>query len=106
METDALLILTLAVLAWQFGKAGPWVLLSGVLRYAFVLAGIALPWLRAPLPASFRRKAVAVLQTVALLVVMVPSVPRALSEPVAGIALLALMISFVTDAIWLKRSAA
>jgi phosphatidylglycerophosphate synthase len=106
METDALLILTLAVLAWQFGKAGPWVLLSGVLRYAFVLAGMVLPWLRAPLPASFRRKTVAVLQTVALLVVMVPSVPRAVSEPVAGIALLALMISFVTDAIWLKRSAA
>jgi phosphatidylglycerophosphate synthase len=106
METDALLILTLAVLAWQFGKAGPWVLLSGVLRYAFVLAGMALPWLRAPLPTSFRRKTVAVLQTVALLVVMIPSVPRAVSEPVAGIALLALIISFVTDAIWLKRSAA
>jgi hypothetical protein len=67
---------------------------------------MALPWLRAPLPTSFRRKTVAVLQTVALLVVMIPSVPRAVSEPVAGIALLALVLSFVTDAIWLKRSAA
>jgi phosphatidylglycerophosphate synthase len=105
METDALLILTLAVLAWQFGKAGPWVLLSGVLRYAFVLAGIALPWLRAPLPASFRRKTMAVLQTVALLFAIAPFLPRAVSEPIAAIALAGLVISFLTDAIWLKRAA-
>ena len=106
METDALLILTLAVLAWQLGKAGPWVLLSGVLRYAFVLAGLALPWLQAPLPASSRRKTVAVLQTVALLVVIAPFAPRAVSEPLAAIALMGLLISFVTDGVWLKQAAA
>jgi len=106
METDALLILTLAVLAWQFGKAGPWVVLSGVLRYAFVLAAVPLPWLRAPLPPSLRRKSVAVLQTVALLVVMAPFTPHALSEPIAGLALLALTLSFLADVIWLKRSTA
>jgi phosphatidylglycerophosphate synthase len=104
METDALLILTLAVLTWQFGKAGIWVLLSGCLRYAFVLAALALPWLGAPLPHSFRRKTVAVLQTVALLVAMAPMVPRAASAPVAGVALLALAFSFLTDVIWLKRA--
>jgi phosphatidylglycerophosphate synthase len=106
METDALLILTLAVLAWQFGKAGAWVLLSGLLRYAFVLAGLRLPWLRATLFPSFRRKAVAVLQTVVLLVVIAPVVPRGLAAPLAGFALLALALSFATDVIWLKREAA
>lgn len=106
METDALLILTLTVLAWQLGKAGPWVVLSGVLRYAFVLAGLALPWLRAPLPPSWRRKTVAVLQTVALLIVIAPFVPREVSEPLAVVALMGLVISFVTDGVWLKRAAA
>ena len=32
METDALLIQVLAILAWQYGKAGAWVLVSGLLR--------------------------------------------------------------------------
>jgi phosphatidylglycerophosphate synthase len=105
METDALLILTLAVLTWQFGKAGIWVLLSGALRYLFVLASLAVPWLRAPLPHSFRRKALAVLQTVALLVAMAPFVPQATSVVIAGIALLALSTSFLTDVIWLRRKA-
>jgi len=105
METDALLILTLAVLAWQFGKAGIWVLLSGAMRYLFVLASLALPWLRAPLPHSFRRKAVAVLQTIALLVAMAPFVPNPASALIAGIALLALSSSFLIDVIWLKRKA-
>jgi hypothetical protein len=106
METDALLILTLAVLAWQFRKADGWVLLSGVLRYAFVLASIGLPWLRAPLFPSFRRKAVAVLQTVALLFVIAPFVPRVASGLIAGLALLGLTFSFLTDILWLKREAA
>jgi phosphatidylglycerophosphate synthase len=106
METDSLLILALAVLAWRFGKADAWVLLSGLLRYAFVLAGIAFPWLRAPLPASFRRKTIAVVQTVALVVVVAPFVPRAASAPIAATALLALALSFLVDVMWLKREAA
>jgi phosphatidylglycerophosphate synthase len=105
METDALLILTLAALTWQFGKAGVWVLLSGALRYVFVLASLGLPWLRAPLPPSFRRKAVAVLQTVALLLAMAPFVPQASGGLIAGTALLALSASFLIDVIWLRRKA-
>jgi phosphatidylglycerophosphate synthase len=105
METDALLILTLAALTWQFGKAGIWVLLSGALRYVFVLASLGLPWLQAPLPPSFRRKAMAVLQTVALLVAMAPFVPGAASALIAGIALLCLSTSFLIDVAWLRRKA-
>jgi phosphatidylglycerophosphate synthase len=105
METDALLILALSLLAWQFGKAGPWVLLSGLLRYSFVVAGFAFPWLRAPLPPSFRRKTVAVVQIVALLFTIAPFVSPAVSAPIAALALLALVISFLVDVSWLRREA-
>src|SRR5687767_7356864 len=44
METDAFLVLTLSVLVWRAGHAGPWVILSGLLRYAFVAAGWVVPW--------------------------------------------------------------
>ena len=46
MEVDALLVMVLSVLAWRWDKAGSWVLLSGLLRYAFVAAGWLLPWLQ------------------------------------------------------------
>ena len=101
METDALLIMVLAVLAWQFGKAGIWVLCSGLLRYAFVAAGTVLPALRQPLPPSQRRKIMAVVQVVALIVTVAPFVPAAVSAPVAAIALGALMFSFLLDVAWL-----
>ncbi len=40
LEVDALLILALAVLAAGLGKAGPWVIGLGLMRYLFVLAGL------------------------------------------------------------------
>jgi hypothetical protein len=55
MEVDALLILILSVLAWQYEKAGAWVMLSGLLRYVFVLAGWVWPWMERPLEPSRRR---------------------------------------------------
>jgi phosphatidylglycerophosphate synthase len=106
METDALFILVLSVLAWQLDKAGSWVLASGALRYAFVLASLGVPWLRAPLFPSVRRKAVAVVQTVALLIVIAPFVPRAVSAWIAGAALVVLALSFLIDIAWLKRETA
>ena len=39
MEVDALLILLLSLMVWMQAKAGPWVLLIGAVRYAFVAAG-------------------------------------------------------------------
>ena len=56
METDVLLVLALSVLAWQYGKAGAWVLLCGLMRYVFVAAGWLWPWLRGPLGADRPRK--------------------------------------------------
>ena len=104
MEVDALLIMALSILVWQHGKAGGWVLLSGLLRYAFVAAGWIAPWLARPLPPSRRRQTVCVVQIVALCVVLAPVVPVAASTIVAATALLALAASFLIDVIWLWRA--
>lgn len=97
METDALFILVLSLWAWHLHKAGAWVIAGGLLRYAFVLAGALVPRLRGTLPESLRRKTIAALQMVALLIVICPFVPVPLSAPVAALALAALSISFLLD---------
>jgi len=101
MEIDALLVQVLAILAWQHGKAGAWVLTSGLLRYGFVAAGWAWPWMQAPLPRSVRRKAICVVQIVALVVVLSPLVTPPLSIWIAALALIALTYSFLVDTVWL-----
>lgn len=105
METDAVSTLVLATLVWHFGKAGPWVLLSGLLRYAFVAAAREWPWLKASLPASKRRQTVCVVQIGALLVSLAPFVPPPMSSRIAALALGLLAASFVADIHWLHRSA-
>jgi phosphatidylglycerophosphate synthase len=106
MEIDALLIMALAVLAWQHGKAGGWVLLSGLLRYAFVGCGWFAPWLERPLPPSRRRQAVCVLQILVLCAVVSPAVAASWSGPLAAAALAALTGSFLLDIAWLWRARA
>jgi phosphatidylglycerophosphate synthase len=101
MEIDALLILVLAVLAWRYGKAGAWVVLSGLLRYAFVLGGWLWPWMRKPLPSSTRGKVMCVTQIVALVIVLLPGVEPPLSGTIAAVALAALAYSFLVDTMWL-----
>jgi phosphatidylglycerophosphate synthase len=103
METDALAILVLAALVWHFDKAGPWVVLSGLLRYGFVAAAWPLPWMRRPLPPSRRRKTVCVVQIGSLLFCLAPVVPSVLSGPAAAVALAVLGASFATDVEWLAR---
>ncbi|HEX7079886.1 MAG TPA: CDP-alcohol phosphatidyltransferase family protein [Gammaproteobacteria bacterium] len=106
METDALTILVLAALVWRFGKADAWVLLIGLMRYAFVAAGSRLPWMRAPLPPSRRRQTVCVLQVAALLLCLAPFTSPARSTVLAAAALAALVASFAIDTAWLARRAA
>ena len=105
METDALLVLLLAALAWQFDKAGAWVLLSGAMRYAFIAAAVILPWLRRPLQPSRRRKVVCVLQIVSLLLALAPIVAPPWSDSVAAAGLVLLCYSFTVDIVWLWRQA-
>jgi phosphatidylglycerophosphate synthase len=103
METDAFLILLFGVLAWQLGKAGSWVVLSGLLRYLFVAAGWVLPWMRAALPYSRRRQVVCVLQIAAMLAVLLPFVTSPWSDALAAAALIVLGYSFLLDVAWLRR---
>jgi phosphatidylglycerophosphate synthase len=103
MEVDALLILALSILAWQHDKAGWWVLVSGLLRYAFVAAGWQWPWLGQPLPGSRRRQSICVVQIVSLLIVVSPIVTRPASSVLAAAALAVLSLSFLVDILWLWR---
>ena len=104
LEVDALLLLILALLLWQTGRVGAWVLAIGLLRYGFVGAGWLQPWLRHPLPPSWRRKAVCALQGIALLLALLPPVSAGLAGALAGIALGALIASFAIDIFWLAQS--
>jgi phosphatidylglycerophosphate synthase len=103
METDAALVLVLAALAWQLDKAGPWVLASGLARYAFVAAGAALPWLRRPLAPSFRRKLVCAVQTGVLVAVLAPVLAPPATDALAAAGLALLLFSFAADVVWLRR---
>jgi phosphatidylglycerophosphate synthase len=103
MEVDALLIMTLSALVWQFGKAGWWVLLSGLIRYLFVVAGWLSPWLNRPLPPSRRRQAICVVQIAGLNLAIVPAITAPGSAWLAGLALVALAGSFLADVVWLWR---
>jgi phosphatidylglycerophosphate synthase len=105
MEVDALLILALATLVWRHDKAGAWVLLSGLLRYLFVIAGWMMPWLGAPLPFSRRRQTICVVQIGGLMLALTPSIKPPASTLFAGIALAALCYSFLVDTLWLWHRA-
>ncbi|WNE95656.1 CDP-alcohol phosphatidyltransferase family protein [Streptomyces luomodiensis] len=95
MEVDAVLILVLSV--YVAASLGPWVLLIGAMRYAFVAASWVLPWLAGPLPPSTARKTVAALQGVLLLVVGADVLPRPLAVGAALLALTLLSWSFARD---------
>ncbi|MFN0281058.1 MAG: CDP-alcohol phosphatidyltransferase family protein [Kineosporiaceae bacterium] len=103
MEVDALLILVLSVLL--VGPVGPWVLAIGLMRYAFVVAAVALPWLGGPLLPRFSRKVVAAGQGVALVVAVSGVLPAVGTSATVGAALAALCWSFGRDVRWLLRIA-
>ncbi|KQQ55060.1 MULTISPECIES: CDP-alcohol phosphatidyltransferase family protein [Rhizobium/Agrobacterium group] len=103
MEVDALLILILSVAAAMLDKAGAWVLMIGLMRYAFVAAGWVAPFLSADLPPSLRRKFVCVVQVSVLCLILVPAVTVPLSGYLAAIALAMLAYSFTLDIVYLTR---
>lgn len=101
MEVDAFLILVLSV--FVAGSLGAWVLAIGAMRYAFGLAGWLAPWLRAPLPTSVARKAVAAFQGIALTVAGAGVVSHTAAFGIVLLALAALVWSFGRDIGWLWR---
>lgn len=103
MEIDALLILALSVLVWQYDKAGAWVMAAGLLRYAFVAAGWVFPRMLKPLPPSTRRKTVCVIQIAGLGMIVSPIVPAPAATWMAAALLGILSYSFLADTAWLWR---
>jgi hypothetical protein len=106
MEVDSALALILAVNAYSAGTAGAIVLLIGIPRYAFVLAGLLLPWLDRPVPERFSRKVVCVVQIATLIFLQLPPVAADLANPVVAVVALSLVWSFGRDVIWLWRNRA
>jgi hypothetical protein len=90
---------------WQYGKAGSWVLASGLLRYGFVAAGRIWPWMNAPLTPTVRAKVICVVQLAGLMLALLPWVAPPASGVIAAAALAALAYSFAEDVrrLWRRR---
>jgi phosphatidylglycerophosphate synthase len=110
MEVDAFLLLVLSAYVTQ--TLGLWVLAIGSMRYVFVAAGWAVPWLRGRLPLRYWRKVVTAVQGIALTLAASGLVPVTVAGVLVGVALVLLVESFGRDVLWLaarrparKRSA-
>lgn len=103
MEVDAALALVLSLHALAGTSAGAGILVLGVIRYAFVLAGFAWPWLRGDLPPSDRRKRICVLQVATLIVLQTPLLAGHPAALLAGLAAAAVIWSFAIDIRTLRR---
>ncbi|MDG4802637.1 CDP-alcohol phosphatidyltransferase family protein [Micromonospora sp. WMMD980] len=101
MEVDSFLVLVLCV--HVSGQLGPWVLVIGAMRYAFVVAGWVLPWLNGSLPPRYWRKTVAAIQGIALAVVAADVLPLVPAGALLAGALALLLESFGRDVLWLWR---
>ena len=94
------MILVLSVLVAV--SLGPWVLLIGLMRYLFVLAGSRYPWLVGPLPPSRARKVVAAVQGVVLVAATLAGLPPSVADGRgARRRWLSLLWSFGRDTLWL-----
>ncbi|WP_248304420.1 CDP-alcohol phosphatidyltransferase family protein [Actinomycetospora sp. TBRC 11914] len=100
-ELDAALLAVLSVSVAT--DLGAWVLLIGGMRYAFVAAGWALPWLRGSLPVRRSAKVVAALQGVVLVVASTELLPPVVATVLVAVALAALTWSFAVSVVWLAR---
>ncbi|WP_408896598.1 CDP-alcohol phosphatidyltransferase family protein [Nocardioides sp. R1-1] len=101
METDAFLIAVLSVHVAP--SLGWWVLAIGAMRYAYVLAGRVLPWLRRPTPPRYWAKVVAAAQGIVLTLAASTLLPEPTARAGVVAALLLLVESFGHDIVWQWR---
>ena len=101
METDAALMAVLAVAVWWIDRAPAWVLLIGLMRYVFIIAGVWWPRLSGELPESMRRKVICVVQVSVLLAVLPPWFSDGQAAALLGCALALLIYSFAVDTLYL-----
>ncbi|KAB7743900.1 CDP-alcohol phosphatidyltransferase [Nostocoides sp. F2B08] len=100
-EVDAFLILVLSVAVGSV--LGWWVVVAGLARYVFALAGILLPWMRRPLPYRYWRKIVTAAVGVGLVIALIDLLPPWTRSAVVLAALALLAESFGRDVVWLWR---
>jgi phosphatidylglycerophosphate synthase len=103
MEVDSLFALAAALLLWRTGRLDAWILLIGLPRYAFLLAGRLYAPLRQPLPPRRRRRILCAIQGIALVMALAPIVPPVAAQYIAGMALVMIGGSFAIDILWLLR---
>jgi phosphatidylglycerophosphate synthase len=103
IEIDALHGFLMCATAAALGKAGPWVMAIGAMRYVYGLAAIAWPVLRGDPGPSLRRKVIGVAMGVVQCALLLPAVQRPLGDWLAALALAALAWSFGADALLLLR---
>jgi phosphatidylglycerophosphate synthase len=102
MEVDSFLLIVLSVYVAR--SMGPWVIVVGGMRYAFVAAGWVFDWMRAQLPPRFWRKVVAAVQGIALVIGAADVLPAPLTLLALVIAVALLLESFGRDVLWLWRN--
>ena len=100
-EVDAFLILVLSVHVAP--SAGAWVLVAGLLRYGFAVAGWLLPWMRAQLTYRYWRKVVTATLGIVLTAAAADVLPRGLTLAVLLLGLALVVESFGRDVWWLWR---
>ncbi|WP_290866270.1 CDP-alcohol phosphatidyltransferase family protein [Hamadaea sp.] len=99
MEVDAFLLLVLAVYVGR--SVGGWVMLIGLMRYLYAVAGWLLPWLGGSVPYRYWRKVVAAVQGIVLVCAVSGLFPRWLVLTALGLSLALLLESFGRDVVWL-----
>lgn len=102
VQTDAALVLVLSCAAVPL--VGPWVLVIGLMWYAFVAAGWFRPQLKRTLPDKRMRKIIGACQPFALLLALTPGVPAGIGVSAVALALVALVGSFGRDVLDLEQS--
>lgn len=97
VETDVAFALVMAALAVAMGKVGPWFLVLGLMRPAFLLAARAWPWMDAPLAPSQRRRAVAGVQMGGQVCLLLPGLTGALAYGLGAVIVAVVLASFAYD---------
>lgn len=93
IEVDSAVVL---IACTAVAPYAPWVLVTGLARYGFGLAGVLRGW-HAALPFSQARRVIGGFQGLALLIALTPIVPLPAGRAVTALALALLVVSFGRD---------
>jgi phosphatidylglycerophosphate synthase len=108
MEVDAFAIFVLAITVVKAQAVPYWALAIGGMRYLYLAATLAFPLLRGPLPprriADRRRKTIAVVQSIGLMIALVPATVADWAAVTCAAALALLAYSFAADIVILRST--